>query len=759
MKNLIRLAMLVVMCGCIFAQGAFVINTYMDSTQRDPQIDRDAVGNYAVVWNSDFQVSPISQGDIYLQLFNSNDEKTGSEQLVNTYTDLDQEKPALAMSGNGDFIIAWGSFTDLSSSYDVKARLYKNFVPQGDDFLVNTTADYSQTNPECAIDESGNFIIAWESWYQDGSNRGIYAQRFDSGGNKVGAEFRINSTTLFSQARPAVKYFSNGNFIIVWESWKQDIVTPSGYGVFGKIFDANGTTLKEEFQINTYTNDYQWFGDVETFNDNSFIVVWCSWEQDGYDGGIYLQKFDTSGNKAGDETMVNKTTVYYQWLPRISKLNNNNFAVVWSSWKTDGSREGIYAQIFSRDLDRVSFETRVNDYTDSFQWEPDLIPGTNNEILVVWSNWGQYDKDYEVVGKRITPFGPQAAILQNTYQHTGGISTTKLAIHVIDSTQITGDTYQVTFEVPGTNTYYANIKNLTTGADVVTGFGLNAGEDVFYLTNSFGGVAAEFVPTFEMRLDLQNSQFINHSATNVIFILGKPTSGISVLAPIDIIVIWGSPDTLADGSYANPLDTAYSVAGLKEIELPFRAWNLTDNEKTDMFIPEPVVSKNKRWDPGETIVFLTPEQYQTTFPNFHAQLTSSFPAGNLIYPNIGDTNMVLTKKPLTENDVFTFQTKSEYITTGLKNKNNYIGTFALKQNYPNPFNPTTTIAYSIPRTGLVKFTVYGLLGQRISVLVNEIKNPGSYKILFDGGSFASGVYLYTIEFENKFISKKMLLLK
>ena len=89
----------------------------------------------------------------------------------------------------------------------------------------------------------------------------------------------------------------------------------------------------------------------------------------------------------------------------------------------------------------------------------------------------------------------------------------------------------------------------------------------------------------------------------------------------------------------------------------------------------------------------------------------------------------------------------------------------LKQNYPNPFNPTTTIEFDIPKTAIIKLTLYDILGKEvINVIDTREINSGSYKIGIDLNNFklSSGIYFYKlIAFEketNKVsqISKKMI---
>ncbi len=85
--------------------------------------------------------------------------------------------------------------------------------------------------------------------------------------------------------------------------------------------------------------------------------------------------------------------------------------------------------------------------------------------------------------------------------------------------------------------------------------------------------------------------------------------------------------------------------------------------------------------------------------------------------------------------------------------------YSLGQNYPNPFNPETRIEYSIPKAGIVKISVYDLLGSEIATLVNETKTPGTYDVKFDGSKLASGVYYYRLTSQDFVLTRKMLLLK
>ena len=85
--------------------------------------------------------------------------------------------------------------------------------------------------------------------------------------------------------------------------------------------------------------------------------------------------------------------------------------------------------------------------------------------------------------------------------------------------------------------------------------------------------------------------------------------------------------------------------------------------------------------------------------------------------------------------------------------------FDLSQNYPNPFNPTTRIEYTVPRNVYVKLTVYNVLGQQVSLLVEGNRTAGKYTITWNASGMASGVYFYRLETGDSAIMKKMMLMK
>ncbi len=736
-----------------FAQSEFIVNTTQDSTQRDPQIERDGAGNYVVVWKAEDYAGIGSHGDIVLQFFSNTGAMIGGEVLVNTTTPGNQEKPAAAMNAAGDLVVTWASMTGLDSAYDIMARIFHNRVPAGPEFVVNTTRRLTQTEPDAAIDSAGNVLIAWDTWTET-TDREVMARLYGADGNPKTGEFMVNTTMAYSQARPAVKFFRNGAFVVAWESWMQD---GSGYGVYGRRFAANGAPLSGEFQVNTTTADYQWFADVETFDDGGFIVVWCSWGQDGSEGGIYMQRFAADGSKISGEVQVNTTTAWYQWLPRIRKFSDGGFAVIWSSWKQDGSREGVYCQLFDKNARKISFETPVNTTTESFQWEPDLVTTGPRALTAVWSSWGQLGKDYDIVGRNIAPVLPQGIVNPVSYTHSAGRSTSRIVVHVVDSLALTGQSYEATFDtLAGGTQAVLHVRNTSTGDSVIQRYPIDRGTGVFYLTPAFQGVTLEVIPEFTLDLDFQRSYFANHSGTNLSFVVGYPTAGLKKIAPIDVALIWGRTDTLADGSYAAPSDSALPATGSQKVMVPFTAWNLTDNAHVDLVVVE--TRSDRKWNPGEKINFRTPAQYRTATNNTQGEIRPMAPDGAVVMPAPGDTNYLFTTRPIQQGEKYTFST-SRALVLDAPGGSSFPAAFALQQNFPNPFNPATTIRYVIPAAGQVRLDVFNVIGQLVATLVDGRQDAGTYRAQFDARGVASGVYFYRLTWEGAVAVQKMVVLK
>ncbi len=86
--------------------------------------------------------------------------------------------------------------------------------------------------------------------------------------------------------------------------------------------------------------------------------------------------------------------------------------------------------------------------------------------------------------------------------------------------------------------------------------------------------------------------------------------------------------------------------------------------------------------------------------------------------------------------------------------------FSLEQNYPNPFNPSTTIKFTVAKSGISTLKIYNALGQEVATLFNSQTDAGQvYSVNFNASNLASGIYFYQLKQGSQIQTQKMLLMK
>jgi Ca2+-binding RTX toxin-like protein len=324
------------------------------------------------------------------------------EFLVNTHTEGDQYNPSVAALSDGGFVGTWMLRNQDGSDYGIYGQRYSAAGnPVGDEFLVNTHTEGDQYNPSVAALSDGGFVVVWYG-LGDGDDVGIYGRRYDAVGEAIGGDFQINSYADNTQGVPSVATFSNGSFIVTWQSEYQD---GEQWGVFGQRYDGVGNAIGDEFSVNTYTRSGQHGSSVASLSDDGFVVTWTSDGQDGSGLGVYGQRYDSEGNESGGEFRVNTYTYDYQAGSSIAALSDGRFVVTWYSRGQDGSSHGIYGQQYDAEGNASGGEFKVNTYTESVQTHPSVTALSGSGFVVTWRSWGQDGSDYGIYGQRYSAAG------------------------------------------------------------------------------------------------------------------------------------------------------------------------------------------------------------------------------------------------------------------------------------------------------------------------------------------------------------------
>jgi hypothetical protein len=287
----------------------FAVTTGTAGCRRAPAVAADALGNFVVVWQSD----ESGNLQVYGRLFDSSgNPRSANPFQVNATAGGTQQKPAVAMTPDGRFLVLWetlGVAGEDAASWGVEGRAFlANGTPASGDFAVNTTTAGAQLAPAVAwLPSPGRFEAVWQSEGQDGStaaagSSGIWGRSFDASGNATSSEVQIDVPNGAAHGHPRVASDPSGNFTVAWES-----ATAAGSAVAVRRFFANGTAsaqlLADPANVGSQRNPV-----VTAAPTGDLVVAWDALRPDGSGAALYAQLYDSSTQPSGTRLQLDLPT-------------------------------------------------------------------------------------------------------------------------------------------------------------------------------------------------------------------------------------------------------------------------------------------------------------------------------------------------------------------------------------------------------------------------------------------------------------------
>ena len=263
------------------------------------------------------------------------------------------------------------------------------------EFQVNSYTTDLQGLGTVARGPDGGFVVVWTSEGSPGSDTDGYsvqAQRFDTNGRRLGVQFQVNTYTTGDQFAGTVASDESGNFVVVWESKGSFGTDSDGASVQARRFRADETALDPaELQVNTYTTGDQEFAQVAVRPNGDFVVVWSGGPFWAYD--VHARRYRADGAALDPvELQVNSYTTGDQRAPQVAASPDGGFVVVWTSegsFGSDDSEESVQARRFAADgIPLDANELQVNVFTPGPQHLPAVAAGPRGGFVVTW------DSDY-----------------------------------------------------------------------------------------------------------------------------------------------------------------------------------------------------------------------------------------------------------------------------------------------------------------------------------------------------------------------------
>ncbi|HET6896990.1 MAG TPA: hypothetical protein VFK70_01535, partial [Vicinamibacteria bacterium] len=339
----------------------------------------------------------------------------GLEFAVNTYTPGSQYSPLAALRDDGSFVVVWTSGTDSFALRDGFGRRFDpSGAPVGGEFRINGTATSVRDVTDIVGTRRGDFVVVWNAVAPGTFTSEILARRFDAAGRPQGTEFRINSNTTGHRGGARIDRLGAGPFAVTWSDELDGGASPDDMGVAARVFDSSGQPLGPEFRVNTYTTGHQYNPDVAMDASGRFVVVWQSRAISNGRDGIFARTFEANGVAIGAEFQVN-TTTGVGFYPFVDWSPAGGFVVVWSLPEVGFD---IRARRLDDQGHPIVNEFTVNEVTTGVQFsESSAIAhdGAGNFVVTWSSGYGGLETDvfarrFDALGN---PRGPEFSV--NTY--------------------------------------------------------------------------------------------------------------------------------------------------------------------------------------------------------------------------------------------------------------------------------------------------------------------------------------------------------
>lgn len=370
----------------------FQVNGFTTGQQSASQVCADGNGGFVVLWQSTgSRGSDVSGWSVQRRHLSEKGESLTGDLQVNTFTTATQYLSGVARDPLGGFLVVWqsqgSSGTDTSGTSVLGQRFDANGQPWGGEIQVNTLTANDQKRASVAFDGSGNALVVWMSGGVpgDGTTATIRGQGYDPSGAPLGSEFQVNAVTSNHQRYPQVAADPAGTFLVVWNN---EVPTwPAMSTIRGRRFLANGAPLAGEFQVASYTAPSAFSPVVAADETGSFVVAWAS---DGSKDGdtsltsIQARRFQADGSALGKQFQVNSDTLGYQRGPRLVADTQGGFVVAWTGEVGYGAQE-IRSQRYESDGSKQGGEYTVADWHDG-PGAPAMGMSASGDFIVSWTS-------------------------------------------------------------------------------------------------------------------------------------------------------------------------------------------------------------------------------------------------------------------------------------------------------------------------------------------------------------------------------------
>ncbi|MBI5806643.1 Ig-like domain-containing protein [candidate division TA06 bacterium] len=265
---------------------------------------------------------------------------------------------------------------------EIKGLIKDEYLVNDDTQGIGYYAGY-QYDPKAALLSTGEMIVVWYD-ERNSDDYQIFGRIFDASGSPVGEDFLINDFTGTEAEEPSVAACGN-SFVVTWYDYRNG----NDYDIYARRFDAAGTPIGGDFLVSDDASGFDQYYPSVAANDSGFVIAWYDYRNGNAD--IYAQRYDASGAALGSNFLVNDDVSGSDQYYSSVALSDSGFIITWDDYRTGGSWN-IYAQRYNTNGDTLGGNFLVNDGGSDNPWCPS-VAANESGYMIAWYDYRSGNAD------------------------------------------------------------------------------------------------------------------------------------------------------------------------------------------------------------------------------------------------------------------------------------------------------------------------------------------------------------------------------
>jgi hypothetical protein len=248
----------------------------------EPTVAMGRYGQFVVAWTDNYYGS--GDLDVRAQLFNSSGYAVGGTIWV-AASGHNEDQPTVGMDAYGNFAVAYTYNYDGYHDFDVYVNQY-NASGGWVRSIAVATSTYGEDDPSLDMNASGQFVVAYTWFISNTSVASVYANSYNASGGSMSWHVDVGNGSV---DYPSAAIDQNGNYAVAFESVNWSV--PQSW-VYVTRVSGVGTVLSSSQIGQTWTNVGT--PSIDMSAGGQYVVSW-DMEWSATDDDIYAQQFNSSG--------------------------------------------------------------------------------------------------------------------------------------------------------------------------------------------------------------------------------------------------------------------------------------------------------------------------------------------------------------------------------------------------------------------------------------------------------------------------------